>query len=83
MDKVSAIWGVVRHVLSFVGGALVALGVVSQVDWTSALSNLDTIVGAATAIVAVAASIFAKVKGFNWKNIFSGGSDTPPAPPAA
>ena len=70
MEKVAAIWGVVRHVLSFAGGALVALGFVSQVDWTSALTNLDTIGGAVATVVAVGASILAKVSGFNWSNLF-------------
>lgn len=74
MDKVQAVWGMVRHVLTFAGGALIALGVVDQVDWTSALTNLDTIFGAAVAVVGVVASIVAKVKGFDWKNIFKSGA---------
>ena len=74
MEKVQAVWGVVRHALTFAGGALVALGVVSQVDWTSALTNLDTIAGALVAIVGIAASIAAKVKGFDWKSIFNFGA---------
>lgn len=72
MEKIAAIWGVVRHVLSFAGGALVALGFVSQVDWTSALTNLDTIGGAIATVVAIAASIGAKFAGFNWSNLFGG-----------
>jgi hypothetical protein len=74
MEKVQAVWGVVRHALTFAGGALIALGVVDQVDWTSALTNLDTIAGAGVAVVGVIASIIVKVKSFNWKNIFSSGS---------
>lgn len=71
MEKIQTVWGVVRHALTFVGGALVALGITTQVDWTSALTNLDTIFGAAVAVVGVVASILAKVKGFSWSSIFS------------
>lgn len=78
MDKIQAVWGVIRHALTFAGGALVALGMVSQVDWTSALTNLDTIAGAAVAVVGVVMSIIAKLKGFSWSSIFSSG-DKPSA----
>lgn len=73
MEKVQAVWGVVRHALTFAGGALVALGLVSQVDWTSALTNLDTIAGALAAVIGIGASIAAKFKGFDFKSIFNFG----------
>ena len=72
MEKVSAVWGVVRHALSLAGGALVALGVVSSADWTSVLTNGDAIVGGILTVVAVGASIISKIKGFDFKSIFGG-----------
>lgn len=76
MDK---IMGIVRHVLTFVGGLLVALGVTSSVDWSSVMTNFDAITGAVVAIVGVIGSIVAKVSGDGGigafiKNLFTKGS---------
>lgn len=55
MDK---ILGIVRHVLTFAGGALVSFGWSSQVDITSALTSFDSIVGGAATLIGVGLSIY-------------------------
>lgn len=72
MDKVAAVWGVVRHALGIAGGALVALGLTTSADWTSALTSVDGVIGGIAVVVAVGASILNKVKGFNFGSIFGG-----------
>ncbi len=58
MDKTL---GVVRHLLSGLGGLLVGLGYANQEDVDLIFANLETILGAAMAIVATGASIWEKV----------------------
>lgn len=55
MDK---ILGIVRHVLTFAGGALVSFGWSSQVDITSALTSFDSVVGGAATLIGVGLSIY-------------------------
>lgn len=77
------IMGIVRHILTFVGGALVAVGVTTSVDWSSVMSNFDTVTGGVVALIAVVASIWTKLKSEGGivaviKAALGGGS-TPPA----
>lgn len=59
MDKIV---GVVRHVIGIAGGILIGLGLVAEADWTSLLTNFDAVTGGIMAVVAIAASIYAKFK---------------------
>ena len=72
MDKVAAFWGVVRHALGIAGGAVIALGLTTSADWTSALTSIDGIVGGLAVVTAVGTSILNKVKGFNFGSLFGG-----------
>jgi hypothetical protein len=55
------IMGIVRHILTFAGGALVALGVTTSVDWSAVLTNFDAVTGGIVAIAAFVASVWSKV----------------------
>lgn len=81
MDKITTALGVVRHVLSFAGGALIALGVVSGTDWTSALTSFDGVTGGVLTLIAVVGSIVNKLRQFNVKAVLTGAAD--PTKPAA
>lgn len=63
MDKVI---GIIRHILTFAGGVLIALGVTSEVDWSSVVTNFDAIAGAVVTLVGIVGSIIAKLKDFTW-----------------
>jgi hypothetical protein len=69
MDKII---GIIRHILTFAGGVLIALGVTSEVDWSSVITNFDAIAGAVVTLVGIVASIIAKLKGFSWSGMFGG-----------
>lgn len=77
------IMGIVRHILTFVGGALVAIGVTTSVDWSSVMTNFDAITGGVVAVVGVVAAIWTKLKADGGIvaaiKHFLGGTPTPPA----
>lgn len=62
MDK-QKIYGLIRQVLAGVGGFLIALGWSDQNTITLVSNNIDIIIGAASFLISVGASLYAKVRG--------------------
>lgn len=60
MDK---IMGIVRAAVAAGGGFLVALGVMDSDTAAGAVTNVETILGSVTVVLAAAASLYAKIKG--------------------
>lgn len=61
MDK---IFGVVRHVIGLAGGVLIGLGLMDAEQSAALATNVEAISGGILAVVAIGASVIAKLKDF-------------------